>query len=139
MTKGLCESDIFAGTHFELVDLDEKLLNLSLERNRKIVADAGKSIKITASTNRKKALENCDYVVTSCEKQRAPYWMKDIEIPMSHGVDQYLGENGGPGGQAHAMRNITMFMDICADIKEICPTARLMNFTNPMSFGMHLF
>lgn len=134
ITEGLCKSDFFEGCDYVLIDIDEKLLNLSLERNEKIIRDAGKKINISMSFDRKKALEGCDYVVTSCEQNRVPFWIKDLEIPAEYGVDQFMGENGGPGGQAHAMRNITMFMDICADIREQCPNAWLMNFTNPMSF-----
>lgn len=134
ITEGLCNSVFFDGSELVLVDPDEKMLALSLERNRKIIENAGKKINISAVSDRRKALEGCDYVVTACEKKRVPFWIKDIEIPASFGVEQFKGENGGPGGQAHAMRNITMFMGICADMRQLCPDAWLMNFTNPMSF-----
>ena len=134
ITEGLCNSKFFEGSELVLLDLDERLLGLSLERNRKIIEDSKRSIRVRATTERKKALEGCDYVVTACEKKRVPFWIRDIEIPASFGVEQFKGENGGPGGQAHAMRNITMFMGICEDMRKLCPDAWLMNFTNPMSF-----
>ncbi len=134
ITHGLCREPIFKGSTFVLVDTDPRRLKLSLARNRKHVEKAGYDLHLEATTDRREALPGCDYVVTSCEKRRAEYWARDIEIPRQFGIHCLLGENGGPGGQAHAMRNITMFMDICADLRELCPDAWLMNFTNPMSF-----
>jgi alpha-galactosidase len=61
------------------------------------------------------------------------FWAKDIEIPLRHGVELMQGENGGPSGSIHALRNITILMGIVEDMKAICPDAWLMNFTNPMS------
>jgi alpha-galactosidase len=135
VTEGLCRAkELFADSTLVLVDSDRKRLASSATRNREIVKNMGGRLRIEATTNRRKALENCRYVVTAFEKNRVAYWAKDIEIPRRFGVHQFMGENGGPGGQAHAMRNITQFMDICKDMREICPDAWLMNFTNPMTF-----
>ena len=134
VAEGLCESEIFEGSTFVLMDIDAKRLRLSEARNKQIVKKLGGKITISATRDRRRALDGCDYVVTSCEKSHIPYWIKDIEIPARYGVRQFMGENGGPGGQAHAMRNITMFTDICKDMRALCPQAWLMNFTNPMSF-----
>jgi alpha-galactosidase len=116
------------------VDIDKQALTVSKARQEAIVAAHGAKITIKTCVNRRKAFEGCHYVVTSCEKNRVPYWIQDLEIPARYGVDHPMGENGGPCGQAHAMRNITMFMGITKDMREICPNAQLMNFTNPMSF-----
>ena len=135
ITEGLCRSpEIFSGSTFRLMDTDPQAVRLSRDCNRKIVKESGADITITSTTNLRKALEGCDYVVTSFEKKRVPYWLKDIEIPQKFGVEQFMGENGGPGGQAHAMRNITLFMRLCKNMREVCPGAWIMNFTNPMSF-----
>ena len=135
ITEGLCQApDLFEGSSFILMDVDRQRLDLSVERNRRIVKEAGADIKIASTTDRRKALPGCDYVVTSFDKDRVPTWIKDLEIPKRHGVEQFMGENGGPGGQAHAMRNIAVFMGLCANMRELCPDAWLMNFTNPMSF-----
>jgi hypothetical protein len=46
-------------------------------------------------------------------------------------VKQVLGENGGPGGLFHAMRNIPIVLDICRDIERLAPDALVLNYTNP--------
>ena len=58
---------------------------------------------------------------------------KDLGIPEQFGVYQVKGENGGPGGMIHGMRNISMFMGILKEMEKLCPDAWLLNFTNPMS------
>jgi alpha-galactosidase len=44
-----------------------------------------------------------------------------------------LGENGGPGGLSHALRNIPVILDIAKDVERLAPNALLLNFTNPES------
>lgn len=134
VAEDLIRSEILRDSTFTLMDIDAERLATSEGRIRALVAKAQSPLRVEATSDRRRALDGCRYVVTSCEKRRVPFWIKDIEIPKRHGVVQTLGENGGPGGQIHAMRNITMFMDICRDMRELCPDAWIMNFTNPMSY-----
>jgi alpha-galactosidase len=134
VTKGLIEHEIFAGCEFVLQDIDQD----RLEAAHGVVSDiltshVDTNIRLMAVTDRKKALDGCDYVITSCEMNRYANWVKDLRIPAKHGVNQVKGENGGPGGMIHAIRNICMFQEILRDMEELCPNAWLMNFTNPMS------
>jgi alpha-galactosidase len=134
VARELVQYGIFDGCEFVLQDIDVKRLRTAEETVRGILK-SGKNIKVSLkkTTDRKKALDGCDYVITSCEMNRYANWVKDLRIPARHGVHQVKGENGGPGGMIHAMRNICMFKDILADIEKLCPNAWLMNFTNPMS------
>lgn len=134
VAKELLDHELFNGGEFVLQDVSEERLQAA----EAVVSDILKSstkicIKLTATTDRKKALEGCDYVITSCEMNRYANWVKDLRIPAKHGAHQVKGENGGPGGMIHAMRNICMYREILADMEAICPDAWLMNFTNPMS------
>ena len=45
---------------------------------------------------------------------------------------QPYAENGGPGGFAHAARNVRPVLEIARDMEQICPQAWFINFTNPM-------
>ena len=130
----LMKSKVLQDITFVMMDIDPQRADASAEVMRKLVEEEGSSMKVEVSYNQREALTGANYVVTSCEKNRVPYWIQDIEIPEKHGCYQLTGENGGPGGQIHAMRNITIFMGICKDMREVCPDAWLMNFTNPMSF-----
>jgi alpha-galactosidase len=63
---------------------------------------------------------------------REKLWRSDFELPLKYGVRQPYAENGGPGGFAHAARNIGPVMDIAHAMEEACPDAWFINFTNPM-------
>lgn len=93
-----------------------------------------RNIRISASGENVSALDGADYVISSCEPKRYPNWYRDLAIPEQFGCFQVKGENGGPGGVIHALRNMTMFENIARDMKKWCPEALLLNFTNPMSF-----
>lgn len=122
-----------------LVDIDEERLQAAEQGVRAVAQDLNLNFEIQTTTVLEKALEGCNYVISACEINRNPYWVKDIEIPERHGVYQYLGENGGPGGQIHAMRNIGLFMPIISQMEKICPDAWLLNFTNPESMLLTYF
>lgn len=124
---------------FALVDTDKKRLDAARQGVLKIVTEKKLGVKVEATTILAKALEGCDYVIASCEINRNPFWLKDIEIPERHGCRQFKGENGGPGGQIHAMRNIGLFMPIVKAMERICPNAWLLNFTNPESMLLTYF
>lgn len=125
---------LYDGCRLVLYDVDQGKLAHSMKRAGRLVEEKKSTIRLESSMSLEKTLKDCRYVIVSCEKLRVPYWHKDIDIPRRHGVTQFTGENGGPGGQAHAMRNITLFMDLFGKIMTICPEAWVMNFTNPMSF-----
>jgi len=134
VAKELIEHELFSGCEFVLQDVSPERLKAAEETVSGILK-SNKEIKVSlkATTDRKKALNGCDYVITSCEMDRYANWVKDLRIPAKYGVNQVQGENGGPGGMIHAMRNICMFKGILTDMEKLCPDAWLMNFTNPMS------
>ena len=46
---------------------------------------------------------------------------------------QIYGENGGPGGAFHTLRNMGPMVHIAQCMEQVCPDATLINFTNPES------
>ena len=73
------------------------------------------------------------FVIVSVAVDRIATWRLDWQIPLKHGVRHVLGENGGPGGLSHAIRNIPILLAIARDVEELAPNALLLNFSNPMS------
>ena len=53
--------------------------------------------------------------------------------PEKYGIWQPVGDTTGPGGLLRALRTLPMFEKIAAAIKEYCPNAWVINYTNPMS------
>lgn len=121
------------GGTLALVDLNADGLSLidALARRLNIEWEAG--LSITSSTRREEVLSGADYVIVSIEAgPREGLWKRDWEIPVQFGVRQPYGENGGPGGFAHTLRQVPAMLSIARDMERLCPGAWLINFTNPV-------
>ena len=136
-------SDIFKSQSLEgceifLHDIDKTTL-----ANMKIISNdykekLGVNIDIKASTSRKEALEGATFCIISIEVgKRFDLWDQDWKIPLQYGIRQVYGENGGPGGLFHSLRQIPPIIEICEDINLICPDAVVFNFSNPMQRICH--
>lgn len=129
----LMRSQHLSGSELALVDRESKTLDLVKRLALRINQEWGSQIRIAAYKQHAEALENAAFVILSIEAPpRETLWRSDFEIPLKYGVRQPYAENGGPGGFAHAARNIPPVMEIVRDMEKICPDAWLINFTNPM-------
>ncbi len=125
--------EVLQGSNLVLHDIDEKKLNKIGVLAEKIIETTESTIEVELSPDRADALDDADFVILSIAIDRMNRWKIDWEIPFKHGIKQVLGENGGPGGLFHTMRNIPPVLAICNDIEEYCPDALLINYTNPVS------
>ncbi|MBO3803077.1 MAG: alpha-glucosidase/alpha-galactosidase [Candidatus Brockarchaeota archaeon] len=116
-----------------LVDTNPKALDRMVSLAGRVGKRLGSKVKVEGTTDRRKALGGADFVITSVAIKRMPLWEQDFRVPASYGFHQALGENGGPGGVFHALRNFELMMPICKDIEALCPEALLLNYTNPES------
>ncbi|QXJ37241.1 6-phospho-beta-glucosidase [Saccharococcus caldoxylosilyticus] len=114
-----------------LVDIPEgeEKLNIVGELARRMVKKAGVPIDIHLTLDRRRALEGADFVTTQIRVGGLQARAKDERIPLKYGV---IGqETNGPGGLFKGLRTIPVILDIIRDMKELCPDAWLINFTNP--------
>lgn len=79
------------------------------------------------------ALENADFIVISIMPGTFEEMYSDVHEPEKYGIYQSVGDTVGPGGFIRAMRTIPLYVDFANKIKEICPNAWVINYTNPMS------
>ncbi|KIL39159.1 hypothetical protein SD70_21645 [Gordoniibacillus kamchatkensis] len=121
------------GSKLVLVDIHPGNLELITKLAKRMNEEAGAGLVIESTTDRLEALPEADFVITSIAVRRDELWQKDWQIPRSYGIKQVLGENGGPGGLSHALRNIPIILDVCRDMEKLCPNAWLINFSNPES------
>jgi alpha-galactosidase len=119
------------GSTISLVDVNPEALRIMAQVARRLNEAAGEPFSIEATTDRCEVLSDAQFVIISVAVKRNELWRLDFEIPLKYGVKQVLGENGGPGGLFHAMRNIPIVLDICRDIERLCPDALVLNLTNP--------
>lgn len=114
-----------------LVDIEDgkEKLDIVGAMAKRMVEAAGLDWKVTLTLDRKTALKDADFVTTQFRVGLLNARVKDERIPLSHGI---LGqETNGAGGILKAFRTIPVILDIIEDMKEACPDAWLVNFTNP--------
>ncbi len=86
-------------------------------------------VKVHLTLDRREALPGADFVTTQFRVGLLYARIKDERIPLSFGI---LGqETNGAGGILKAFRTIPVILDVVEDMRELCPDAWLINFTNP--------
>jgi len=114
-----------------LVDIEEGKEKLEIvgAMAQRMVKAAGLDWKVNLTLDRRKALKGADFVSTQFRVGLLDARIKDERIPLSHGI---IGqETNGAGGMFKAFRTIPVILDIIDDMRELCPDAWLVNFTNP--------
>ena len=118
-------------TEIHLVDIAEghEKLDIIHALAIRMVQKVGANIEIKASTDRREAIKDADFVMTQFRVGGLKARASDERIPLKYDV---IGqETTGPGGFAKALRTIPVVLDICRDIEELAPNAWMLNFTNP--------
>jgi len=131
-------ADIVLSETLNQVPIDLVLMDIvasHLDSNQRFAEQAVRShqraISVNATTDLAEALTGAHCVVTAIEVERYKYWMQDFHVPRKYGFTQIYGENGGPGGLFHTLRNMGPMLDIAQAMQQLCPEAWLINFTNP--------
>ena len=78
-------------------------------------------------------LNNADFVVISILPGTLEEMEVDVHRPEKYGIYQAVGDTVGPGGLIRAMRTLPMYDVIARAIRERCPRAWVVNYTNPMT------
>lgn len=121
------------GWTLSLVDIDRAALERVTNVARAINAQSGHALVIESSAERRDVLPGADFVVCALAIERCELWKQDFLIPKKHGIRHTLGENGGPGALFFTLRTLPVIMDIARDMRELCPEAAFLNFSNPES------
>jgi len=131
--SSLMRSKKLHGSTMALVDRNPDSLDICRRLADRLNREWGSRMTFTVHTHHREALEGAEFVVSAIEVgAREALWRSDYEIPLKYGVHQPYAENGGPGGFAHAARNVGPLMEIVRDMERACPDAWFINFTNPM-------
>ena len=129
LSDPLCDN----GLDIVLMDLDASELPRMKGYAEAVAGRLGRSPRLTVTTRLADALPGADAVVMAIELDRYFYWAQDFHIPRTFGFPQIYGENGGPGGLFHALRNMGPCVDVARAMERHCPDAWLLNYTNPLT------
>ncbi|HNR31109.1 MAG TPA: alpha-galactosidase [Candidatus Hydrogenedentes bacterium] len=121
------------GVELVLMDIVAEHLIEIEQYAREVAATLKHDVRVWSTTDLDAALDGADFVIAAIEVDRYLYWVQDFHVPRKHGFRQVYGENGGPGGIFHALRNMGPIVHIARTMERRCPEAWLINFTNPES------
>jgi alpha-galactosidase len=122
-----------AGSEYRLMAKTHTRLDKMEAFVNRMIKDNGINASVVATTERREALKDADYVVVMIQAGGVDEFRQDYEIPLKYGVDQCIGDTMGPGGVFRALRHIPALLEIANDMRELCPKAILFNYANPMA------
>ena len=131
MASLIAQGENFSGSEIVLIDLDAEKLELVRVLAEKMARCRGLDLTVTATTDRREGLTDCDAVLTSYRPGGFPARVLDERIPLKYGA---IGqETQGAGGFFMALRSIAVMKEIVADLEVVAPHARIVNYTNPVN------
>ena len=131
----LCVPEL-ADTFFSLTDISKPNLDMVTELCRRDIAANKLPAKVLSSLNRRRAVADADYVICMIRQGGLEAFQTDIDIPLTYGIDQCVGDTICAGGIMYAQRTIPVLLDFCRDIREVSkPGALFLNYANPMAMN----
>lgn len=122
------------GFEIALFDIDPERLADSEQMLLNLKQTSGSTCVIKAYNDRKEALRGAKYVINAIQVGGYdPCTITDFEIPKKYGLRQTIADTIGIGGIFRNLRTIPVMLDFAADIREACPNALFLNYTNPMA------
>ena len=128
--------DELRGVTLALHDIDPQRLETAEAIARRTAEQLGAVPTITASLDRRTALTGADHVINAVQVGMHAATVRDFEIPARYGLRQTIGDTLGVGGIFRALRTFPVLAGIAADMRECCPDAWLLNYTNPMAMNV---
>ncbi|MDI9636009.1 alpha-glucosidase/alpha-galactosidase [Geitlerinema splendidum] len=125
-----------AGSEISLFDIDENRLRTSEVVANRVAQVVNASPKITATTDRRAALDGADYAIAMIQVGGyKPATVTDFEIPKKYGLRQTIADTLGIGGIMRGLRTIPVLLDMCRDMEELCPDVTFLQYVNPMAMN----
>lgn len=125
-----------ADTHFAFTDINERNLDMVTQLCRRDIEHNRLPARIDATTDRRAAIADADYVICTIRQGGLEAFQLDIDIPLKYGVDQCVGDTLCAGGIMYAQRTIPALLEFCRDIRELAkPDVLFLNYSNPMAMN----
>ncbi|MHC4713229.1 MAG: alpha-galactosidase [Planctomycetota bacterium] len=133
LMSDMLATEALRGAEYSLMALTHRRLDKMHDFIQRMIKDNSLDAKVSATTDRREALDGADYVVIMIQVGGVEAFGYDYEIPMKYGVDNCIADTMGPGGVFRALRHIPALLEIAEDMRELCPEALMLNYANPMA------
>jgi len=134
LVNDMLSTPALAGATYALMSPTESKLRKTEALIQKMVKDNGVNAQVYATTDRREAIKDADYVICMIQVGGVDAFRCDYEIPLKYGVDECIGDSMGPGGVMRGLRTIPVLGEIAQDLEAVAkPGALLLNYANPMA------
>ena len=116
-----------------LHDIDAERLDTGARMARWTAKELGAEAKVEEHMERRKALQGADFVINMVQIGMHEATLIDFDIPRKYGLKQTIADTVGIGGIFRGLRTIPFMTAMVSEMREVCPDALLLNYTNPMS------
>ena len=121
------DADAFPGAELALMDIAADELAIVHRLGSRLLEGSG--LRLSATTERLRALDGADFVLTTFREGGLEARHLDERVPLAFGL---VGqETIGPGGFFFAMRTLPVMRAICDELEHWAPHATIVNYTNP--------
>ncbi len=121
-----------------LYDIDKEAAKANEIIGNKIPKDCPEANPVTyfAADTIEEALTDANFVVISILPGTFTEMASDVHAPEKYGIYQSVGDTAGPGGIIRALRTLPIMEYFALKVKECCPKAWVINYTNPMTLSV---
>lgn len=121
--------------HVALYDIDKEAAFSNERVASEIFRINGKEkqLSVSVADSLPEGLLDADFVIIAIEPGAIEIRQADLEEPEAVGILQTVGDTTGPGGLMRARRALPLFFDFAREIERYCPSAWVINYTNPMT------
>ncbi|MFD1179076.1 6-phospho-beta-glucosidase [Paenibacillus puldeungensis] len=121
--------DVLPITELVLMDIDERKQQIVGKLCERMIQAENLPCRVVMTQDLDEALKDADFVLGQIRVGKLPARVLDEKIPLKYNL---IGqETCGIGGFFKAMRTIPVMLHITERMKELCPDAWLINFSNP--------
>jgi alpha-galactosidase len=125
-----------AHSQIALFDIDPQRLAVAERMARRVAHTLGVTPEITATLDRRQALEGAKYAINMIQVGGHPSTYTDFDVPEKYGLRQTIADTLGIGGIFRALRTIPVMLDMAHDMKEVAdPRVTFLNYVNPMAMN----
>jgi alpha-galactosidase len=121
------------GVTISLHDIDPERLETAGMMARWTSDQLEAGAKVEEHLDRRAALDGADFVIIMVQIGMHEATRLDFEIPRRYGLKQTIADSMGIGGIFRGLRTIPFVLELAREMRELCPDALLLNYTNPMS------
>ena len=116
-----------------LHDIDADRLATAEAMARYVADERGATPTVTSHIDRRAALDGADFVLNMVQIGGHEATLLDFEIPARYGLRQTIADTLGIGGIFRTLRTADHMLSLGNEMAELCPSAWLLNYTNPMA------